>query len=77
MSQNEIKDIKEKIVLIENKEKFIQKSDIIFLMYNVKNLNFRKYKINKKKYIVDCWRLIENLPKPMIKIDLGKHSDYI
>ena len=77
LSQNEIKDIKGKIVLIENKKKFIQQSDIIFIMYNVKNLNFRKYKINKKKYIVDCWRLIENLPKPMIKIDLGKHSDYI
>jgi len=77
LSKNEIKDIKGKTVLIENKKKFIQQSDIIFLMYNVKNLNFRKYKINKKKYVVDCWRLIENLPKPMIKIDLGKHSDYI
>ena len=36
LSQNEIKDIKGKTVLIENKKKFIQQSDIIFLMYNVK-----------------------------------------
>ena len=46
-------------------------------MYNVKNFNFNNYKSNKKKYIVDCWRLLKKLPKPLIKIDLGKFSKYI
>ena len=46
-------------------------------MYDVKNFNFNNYRGKKKKYIIDCWRLFKNLPKPLIKIDLGKFSKYI
>lgn len=76
ISHKQILDDESKINFIKNKKEFIQQSDIIFIMYDVKNLNFKNYKIKKKKYIVDCWRLIKNLPKPMIKIDIGKHSKY-
>ena len=77
LKDKEIKNVKKNIYSIKNKKNFINKSDIIYLMYNVKNLNFTKYKIRNKKYIIDCWRLFENLPKPLIKIDLGKFSKYI
>jgi len=66
------------IFLLKNKTEFINKSDIIFLMYNVKNLNLTKLKTKtKKKYIIDCWRLCKNLPKSFIKIELGKFSKFI
>ncbi len=77
LQTREIQNLKKKIYAIKDKKIFINKSDIIYLMYNVKNFNFNNYKSNKKKYIVDCWRLLKNLSKPLIKIDLGKFSKYI
>jgi len=77
LQSSQIQNIKKKIFSVKDKKTFINKSDIIYLMYDVKNFNFNNYKGNKKKYIVDCWRLLDNLPKPLIKIDLGKFSKYI
>ena len=77
IKENEIQNVKKNIYSIKNKKNFINKSDIIYLMYNVKNLNLTKYKSRNKKYIIDCWRLYKNLPKRLIKIDLGKFSNYI
>lgn len=67
-----IDSLKNRIRFFKNQKKFIDNSDIIFVMYNIKNLNFFKTNTKKKKIIVDCWRCIENLPKNFEKIELGK-----
>ena len=77
LKTNKIQNLKKKIYSINDKKNFISKSDIIYLMYDVKNFNFNNYRGKKKKYIIDCWRLFKSLPKPLIKIDLGKFSKYI
>ena len=65
------------MTLCTDKKNFIKKADIIFLMYNIKNLGLENYKTKKKKYIVDCWRIYKKLPKYLIKIDLGKYSKFL
>ena len=75
--ESDIENKKRKIFLKKNKKEFIKDSDIIFLMYNSKNSFLNKYKGQKTKYIVDCWRMLKKVPKKMIKIDLGKYSKYI
>ena len=73
----QIKRNKKKIELILNKNEFIRKSDIIFIMYHFNKYNLPNVKTNKKKYIIDCWRCIKKVPKNYIKIDLGTYSNYL
>ena len=74
---SDVENKKRKIFLQKNKIKFIKDSDIVFLMYNNKNSHLNKYKGQKTKYVVDCWRTIKKIPKRMIKIDLGRYSKFI
>ena len=76
LNSNDIK-ISKNMTLCTDKKNFIKKADIIFLMYNIKNLGLENYKTKKKKYIVDCWRIYKKLPKYLIKIDLGKYSKFL
>ena len=65
-----------KLNFISNKSDFIKRSDIIFIMYNLR-ISLPIIKTRKKKYIIDCWRCIGKVPKNYIKIDLGAYSNYI
>ena len=65
-----------KLNFISNKSDFIKRSDIIFIMYNLR-ISLPIIKTRKKKYIIDCWRCIKKVPKNYIKIDLGAYSNYI
>ena len=71
----EIKKKDKKLNFIKNKSEFIKKSDIIFIMYNLK-ISLPIIKTGEKKYIIDCWRCIKKIPKNYIKIDLGKYYNY-
>ena len=77
LNENEIYKIDKKLNLISDQSEFFKKSDIIFLMYNFKKIIFPNTKKNKKKYIIDCWRCVNTVPKNYIKIDLGKYSRYV
>ena len=46
-------------------------------MYNFKKMVFPNIKKNKKKYIIDCWRCVNKVPKNYIKIDLGIYSSFV
>ena len=77
LEQKQINLTNKKIELIQNKSKFIKKSDIIFIMYHFDKFILPNIKTKQKKYVIDCWRCIKKVPKNYIKIDLGKNSHYI
>ena len=76
LDPKDVQNIKKKINFYKKKSSFINKSNVIFLMYKGNDLNLSNFKINKKKYVIDCWRYYKSLPKPYIKIDLGKSSKF-
>tara|TARA_B100001057_G_scaffold473081_1_gene537110 strand:- start:551 stop:1099 length:549 start_codon:yes stop_codon:yes gene_type:complete len=60
----------------KNKTSFLNKSDIIILMYpSSENKILQKYKANKNKYILDCWRTDIKLNKRLKLIQFGKSFD--
>ena len=77
LNENEVNKIDKKLNLISDQKEFFERSDIIFLMYNFKKMIFPNIKKNKKKYIIDCWRCINKVPKNYIKIDLGIYSSFV
>ena len=77
LNEKEIYKIDKKLNLISDQKEFFERSDIIFLMYNFKKMVFPNIKKNKKKYIIDCWRCINKVPKNYIKIDLGIYSSFV
>lgn len=62
-----------KLNFYKNKISFLNKSDIIILMYQTsENKILQKYKSKSDKYILDCWRTDIKLNKKLKLIQFGK-----
>ena len=65
-----------KLNFFKNKISFLNKSDIIILMYQTpENKILQNYKTGNDKYILDCWRTDIKLNKKLKLIQFGKSFD--
>ena len=75
LTKHEVKKYNKHLILIEDIKQFCNNSDIIILLYpHKKDQFFKKFVSKDKKYLLNCWRKVNEVNKCFHLINLGKFN---